>query len=122
MGSGSKEKLGGLFHEEVCPECDGVRLRKESIAVTVGGINIIELSKKSLDDVLDWIQKLYENIPAAYFPAVPDTFWKISKSKVRAIYNNTFFPLTCFVSVFTTFSPPQPPALLMTSFILELFP
>ncbi len=58
MGSGSKEKLGGLFHEEVCPECGGVRLRKESIAVTVGEISIIELSKKSLDDVLDWVKNL----------------------------------------------------------------
>lgn len=58
MGSSSKDKLSSLFHQKVCPECNGVRLRKESIAVTVGDINIIELCQKSLDDVLDWIQRL----------------------------------------------------------------
>jgi excinuclease ABC subunit A len=35
-----------------------VRLRKESIAVTVGDMNIIELCQKSLDVCLDWIQAL----------------------------------------------------------------
>ncbi len=58
MRSGSKDKLSSLFHQRVCTECNGVRLRKESIAVTVGDINIIELCQKSLDDVLGWIQKL----------------------------------------------------------------
>ncbi len=56
--NGSGDKLSSIFHQRICPECNGVRLRKESIAVTVGGINIIELCQKSLDDVLDWIKKL----------------------------------------------------------------
>lgn len=69
---GSGEKLGGLFHQNVCPECNGVRLRKESIAVTVGDVNIIELCQKSLNDVLDWIHALPSfAMPEALLIATP---------------------------------------------------
>src|SRR3990172_1868087 len=33
-----------------CPECDGARLRKESLAIRVGGPNIAELTRKSVKD------------------------------------------------------------------------
>ena len=39
-----------------CPECHGQRLKPESLAVTVGGINIAELSQKSVSDALDFIR------------------------------------------------------------------
>jgi excinuclease ABC subunit A len=34
-----------------CPECHGARLRKESLAIRVGGLNIAELTRKSVKDV-----------------------------------------------------------------------
>jgi excinuclease ABC subunit A len=33
-----------------CPECQGARLRKESLAIRVGGLNIAELTRKSVKD------------------------------------------------------------------------
>ena len=33
-----------------CPECRGARLRKESLAIRVGGLNIAELTRKSVRD------------------------------------------------------------------------
>ena len=33
-----------------CPECEGARLRKESLAIRVGGLNIAELTRKSVKD------------------------------------------------------------------------
>jgi excinuclease ABC subunit A len=33
-----------------CPECRGARLRKESLAIRVGGLNIAELTRKSVKD------------------------------------------------------------------------
>ncbi len=33
-----------------CPECGGARLRKESLAIRVGGLNIAELTQKSVKD------------------------------------------------------------------------
>lgn len=41
-----------------CPECGGARLKKESLGVTVGGINIDELCKKSMTATLDFFDKL----------------------------------------------------------------
>jgi excinuclease ABC subunit A len=39
-----------------CPTCKGQRLKPESLAVTIEGKNIIEVSSMSIAGVLDWIQ------------------------------------------------------------------
>jgi excinuclease ABC subunit A len=41
-----------------CPECSGARLKKESIAVTVGGKNLGEISRMSIRSILTYIQDL----------------------------------------------------------------
>jgi excinuclease ABC subunit A len=41
-----------------CPACDGARLRPESLAVTVGGLNIYEYTQLSARAALDWIESL----------------------------------------------------------------
>ena len=42
----------------VCPECKGARLKKEVLAVTVGGININEFVNMSVKDELKFIDEL----------------------------------------------------------------
>ncbi len=39
-----------LASVQPCPACDGARLRKESLAIRVGGLNIAELTRKSIRD------------------------------------------------------------------------
>ncbi|MBR5479713.1 MAG: excinuclease ABC subunit UvrA [Clostridia bacterium] len=46
----------------VCPECKGKRLKKEALAVTVGGISIADFTELSVKDGLDFIEKLKENL------------------------------------------------------------
>jgi len=41
-----------------CPDCNGKRLRKESLAVTVGGINIYDLTSKSVVEADNFIAGL----------------------------------------------------------------
>ena len=41
-----------------CPACNGKRLKPESLAVTVGGINIMDLTGRSIADALGWIVAL----------------------------------------------------------------
>ncbi|MBQ8613321.1 MAG: excinuclease ABC subunit UvrA [Ruminiclostridium sp.] len=41
-----------------CPECHGERLKKESLAVTVGGVNISDFCKKSISEALEFIDEL----------------------------------------------------------------
>ncbi|HNX64240.1 MAG TPA: excinuclease ABC subunit UvrA [Oscillospiraceae bacterium] len=50
----SRDEILSCMSEEECPECHGERLKKESLAVTVGGINISELCKKSVVDSLEF--------------------------------------------------------------------
>lgn len=44
--------------EQPCTECDGRRLSKQALSVTVGGLNIMELCDKSVNDELDFINSL----------------------------------------------------------------
>lgn len=53
-----KDEIRGYMAEIPCDECHGERLSKESLAVTVGGINISDFCKKSVVDALDFIKSL----------------------------------------------------------------
>ncbi len=53
-----KEEIQSYMSEIHCDECNGDRLSKESLAVTVGGINISQLCKKSVVDCLDFFDSL----------------------------------------------------------------
>ena len=53
-----KEEIQSYMTEIPCDECKGERLSKESLAVTVGGINISDFCKKSVVDALEFIKNL----------------------------------------------------------------
>jgi excinuclease ABC subunit A len=38
-----------------CPACEGKRLKPESLAVTIGGKNIVEVSAMSVTQAIDWV-------------------------------------------------------------------
>ncbi len=42
-----RERIEGYMAEQPCPQCEGARLRPESLAVTIGGMNIDEFSQLS---------------------------------------------------------------------------
>ena len=44
--------------EKICPECNGARLKKQRLAVTVGGKNIDDLSRMQLPDLLEFLSGL----------------------------------------------------------------
>lgn len=54
----SKEEIESCMSEIVCPSCKGERLKKESLAVTVGGININELCRKTITEALEFFNNL----------------------------------------------------------------
>ncbi len=51
-----REKLEQFMREVPCRVCKGARLRPESLAVKVGGINIAELTDRSIRDTLGFIE------------------------------------------------------------------
>ena len=54
----SRRELEELMSECPCPDCKGRRLRKESLAVTVGERNIYEFTTLSVEDALAWMDGL----------------------------------------------------------------
>ncbi len=54
----SKRELEELMAESPCPDCGGRRLKKESLAVTVGGMNIHDFTQMSVIDELEWLKGL----------------------------------------------------------------
>jgi excinuclease ABC subunit A len=51
----AREKVEQYMREIPCPSCHGARLRPESLAVTVGGVNISELCGMSVKNALRFI-------------------------------------------------------------------
>ena len=58
---GVKEWLEKFMSHKYCEECDGKRLKREVLAVTVGGINIWELTSLSVTDSLKFFDSLKLN-------------------------------------------------------------
>jgi excinuclease ABC subunit A len=57
----NRERIEGYMAEQPCPECEGARLRPESLAVKVGGISIAEYSDLSARAAAEWIAALEMN-------------------------------------------------------------
>lgn len=54
----SRAELEQCMSTVKCPECHGARLRKESLCVTVGGINIDEFANKSIIKAIEFLDSL----------------------------------------------------------------
>jgi excinuclease ABC subunit A len=53
-----RERVEGYMAEQPCPDCHGARLRPESLAVTIAGMNIHEFSELSARAAHEWIENL----------------------------------------------------------------
>ena len=54
----SRAELEQCMSTVKCPECHGARLKKESLCVTVGGINIDEFANKSIVKAIEFLDSL----------------------------------------------------------------
>ena len=54
----AREEIEACMSNVDCPICKGKRLKKEVLGVTVGGINIIDLTEKSVSDCIDFFDNI----------------------------------------------------------------
>ncbi|MGI5970650.1 MAG: excinuclease ABC subunit UvrA [Oscillospiraceae bacterium] len=54
-----RRELEQCMSEHECPDCGGLRLRPESLAVTFGGINIAQFTDMSVTEALEFIENLH---------------------------------------------------------------
>lgn len=66
------EKFERMLVQRPCPDCGGTRLRSEIRAVTVAGRTIVDVSRLSLEALLDWITTLDAAEAVTSFVAPPD--------------------------------------------------
>jgi len=55
---GMRAELQETMSEYHCPDCHGKRLKKEALAVTVGGLNIIDFTEKPITEALEFLDEL----------------------------------------------------------------
>jgi len=53
-----KEEIKKYMRERVCPECNGTRLKKEVLSITIGGLSIADVTAFSIDQSIGWVQGL----------------------------------------------------------------
>ncbi len=53
-----KEKINEMMVETECPSCKGRKLKEIILAVTVGGINIMDFTEMSVDKALSFVKEL----------------------------------------------------------------
>ncbi|HXL37897.1 MAG TPA: excinuclease ABC subunit UvrA [Ktedonobacteraceae bacterium] len=62
---GVREEIEGYMSARVCPECHGARLKPEALGVTVGGRNIVQVTRLSIVMAQRFFQEL-ENSTSPY--------------------------------------------------------
>lgn len=75
-----KTKVRKFLREDICKDCGGKRLRKESLQVTIQGKNIIEMSELSVADAVPYFDKL--KLPA-HSEKITAPILKEIRSRVR---------------------------------------
>ncbi len=56
-----RREIGQFMHKEICPLCNGARLKEEILSVTIDQINIAEFSQLTIDRALKWIEKISDH-------------------------------------------------------------
>ncbi|MBE3558493.1 MAG: excinuclease ABC subunit UvrA [Ktedonobacteraceae bacterium] len=85
-----REEIEGYMSARICPDCRGARLKPEVLAVTVGGRNIVQVTRLSITNARRFFQELESDIapttgaPAAIQPVV-QTNGKIKRENDNGI-------------------------------------
>lgn len=57
-----KSQIEKFMRYDLCPSCQGARLKKEALSVTIKGRSIVDVSDMSIGDVLDFFETLPESL------------------------------------------------------------
>lgn len=76
-----KEKMDNYMRTAPCPQCNGNKLKSELLAVTVGGINIMEFCNMSVSEAIEFVDDL----------KLSDTHRKIAEEIIKEIKGRLSF-------------------------------
>lgn len=75
------------MREEVCPKCKGAKLKKEVLAVTIDKINISDFSDKSIDFMVDYLDKRLPKVMNDYEEQIARPIVKEIKTRLRFLFD-----------------------------------
>ncbi len=58
----AREEIKKYMRERVCPECQGSRLKKEVLSITINNLSIADVTAYSVVKMVDWVESLPEFI------------------------------------------------------------
>ncbi len=82
----ARDYYSQFMSEKPCPDCNGKRLRPESLSVLVDGMNIHELSEFSIREIMEIMEKLERTLSAQEKQIVKDVIKEI-KSRLSFLVN-----------------------------------
>lgn len=88
-----------LFSETPCPDCGGVRLRKESLHVLVGEKNIVEVTKMSIKEALAFFDEISDE--KSKKNSLSKTDLEIASTVLKEIKNRLQFMLNVGLNYLT---------------------
>ncbi len=56
-----REEIKKYMREKVCPTCEGTRLKKEALAITISNLSITNVTSFSITEALEWARPLQSN-------------------------------------------------------------
>jgi excinuclease ABC subunit A len=54
----AREEIKKYMREKICPQCNGLRLKKEALSITITGLSIAEVTEFSITSTLEWVGSL----------------------------------------------------------------
>lgn len=57
-----KSQIEKFMRRETCPECNGGRLQKQALSITINGKSIVDISETSIGETFNFIDSLYAKI------------------------------------------------------------
>lgn len=58
----AREEIRKYMRERVCPDCFGLRLKKEALSITIGDLSISDVTAFSIDRTIDWVNSLSQTV------------------------------------------------------------
>ncbi|NQT49102.1 excinuclease ABC subunit UvrA, partial [Candidatus Kuenenbacteria bacterium] len=91
-----RREIEKYMRQHTCPECKGKKLKKESLAVTVGGRSVIEYTDKAIDDLKVLVTELLKSLkydgkklPKKYFQyiteSIDSTEFKVAGAIIKEV-------------------------------------
>ena len=85
---GIREEIEGYMSIRICPDCKGARLKPEALAVTVGGRNIVQVTRLAINHAQRFFQELESEQPQQIDPLAHAVVQSNGSSKKKQAKNN----------------------------------